>query len=176
MGILAYADDFEDKVVSAGYKVKTLDYHWFELIAPYYRMGRTSANQHVSMYDSAYKRNNVIVGCPNYRSTMVWRPSFGLNDRLGLPDNKNTSNWTAASSKPKQDWTLSSLTHVSTRVLAGDVDGWTIGVSSNGPTWSFSRDDKRHRGKPNWIFCDFHVDSRTNNEIVWNVYDPSRAR
>ena len=75
MGILAYADDFEDKVVSAGYKVNTLDYHWFELIAPYYRMGRTSANQHVSMYDSAYKRNNVIVGCPNYRYTMIWRPS-----------------------------------------------------------------------------------------------------
>jgi prepilin-type N-terminal cleavage/methylation domain-containing protein/prepilin-type processing-associated H-X9-DG protein len=175
LAITAYAEEHEDVYPAARSSFTGPQVHWFELCAAYVDVGRSNGT-YVSRTSAAFARKNVIVGCPDYKynqATMSWRPSYGINMHMLLPDDKSCSNWDQ-SSLPKVHFTQGQVTHPSARPLAGDVDGWSLGVV-NGPWWSYANDQKRHRGSPNWLFCDLHTASMSNARLAYYAYDPASA-
>lgn len=166
--ITAYAEEHNDLYPAARIRVNGTQVHWFELCAAYVSVGNLGS-AYVYRTSAAYNNKNVVVGCPDFKRTMAWRPSYGINMYMRLPDDDSHSNWDGFSTRPKTHFLQTSITHTSVRPLAGDVDGWSLGVV-NGPWWSFARDDKRHRGRPNWLFCDQHVASTDNTTIAFHTY------
>jgi prepilin-type N-terminal cleavage/methylation domain-containing protein len=173
MAITAYADDHGDIYPAARIRVGGVQVHWFELCAGYVDIGSSSA-AYVYRTSSAFDGKNVVIGCPDYEQTMSWRPSYGINMYMRLPGEASCSNWDQ-STEAKAHFTQSEITFPSARPLAGDVDGWSLGVK-NGPWWSFARDDRRHRGRPSWLFCDQHVANMGNTQIAYNAYNPETAK
>jgi prepilin-type N-terminal cleavage/methylation domain-containing protein len=171
MAVYAYAEEHDGYLVSA---TTAADVHWFEQIAPYVTEGKVT-NGYVYMNDASYDRRNILVGCPDYKQTMNWRTGFGINERPLSPDNRNTTNWTSSAAYTKQDFPLARVTLMSTRILLGDVDGWSIGINPNAATWSFARDDKRHRKLPNWIFFDLHAAGVSNTIVPKLIFDPANS-
>lgn len=172
MAVHAYADDHDGYLVSAD---TAADVHWFELIAPYVTEGKVTGGTHVYMGDASYDRRNILVGCPDYKQTLNWRTGFGINERPLSPDNRNTTNWTSSAANPKEDFHLARVTLRSTRILLGDVDGWSIGINRNAATWSFARDDTRHRKLPNWVFFDLHAAGVSNAIVPRLIFDPANS-
>ena len=171
MAVVLYAQEHEGYVVSA---CLADGIHWFELIAPYVTEGKDSGG-YVSMYDASYDRRNILVGCPDYKQTMNWRTGFGITERPLSPANRNTTNWTSAAVYAKQDFVLAQVSDVSRRILLGDVDGWSIGINPNAASWSFARDDTRHRKLPNWVFFDLHAAGVSNTIVPKLIFDPDNS-
>ena len=171
MAVNAYAQEHDGYLASA---CLASGIHWFELVAPYVTQGKDSGG-YVLMTDASYNRNNILVGCPDYKKTLNWRTGFGITERPLSPSNTNTTNWTSGATYPKQDFALAEINQSCSRILLGDVDGWSIGINQNGPAWSFARDDTRHRNKPNWTFFDLHVGTVANTLVPMLIYDPATS-
>lgn len=173
LGINAYADDWQGLYPAARSRLNGgtgPQVHWFELIAPYLEVGAgTTGGEATHRSDDAFDRSNVIVGCPDFQKTRDWRPSYGINERMYLPDNDARSTWDAPG--PKVHFAQSQVSHHSTRPLAAGVDAWSIGVK-NGPRFNFGRDDSRHGGTVNVLFCDSHVASMDNDRLAEHCWDP----
>jgi len=171
LAINAYADDWEGIYPPARQRLPGgTQVHWFELTAPYLEVGAGGTGGVATHRgDDAFDRKNVVVGCPDFRKTRDWRPSYGINERMYLPASDARS--ALDNSGAKALFPRSRVSHHSTRPLAAGVDGWSIGVK-NGPYHSFARDDSRHGGQVNVLFCDGHVEAMSNDRLAEHCWDP----
>lgn len=173
IAIAGYAGDNQDILPSA--QLPGGGYHWYEIIAPYAGVGGGSGP--VSMYNASFDAKNVVGGCPNYKRTMAWRLGYAINHQLALPHSPRRSLWNTSniSMGRASDFVWSAVTHPSTRILVGDSDQWTLGVSLNGPTWNYGDPGPRHRDRAAWLHVDLHVATYDSTRAARRCYDPENA-
>ncbi len=179
-GILAYTSDSNDYLPPAVQVFPDGDHIWQNTVAVYLEAeekydGFTATNK-------LQNSNNVLKGCPDYVVSNANVLGYGINPRMLCPNNAQATS-DLRKTPPNYQPTIfhmSAMSHTSTRVIAGDTGWWYIDAGLNTatmtPRWYSGRDDGRHRGRPNWVFCDGHVASADNDTAVWYIGDPTRAQ
>jgi prepilin-type N-terminal cleavage/methylation domain-containing protein/prepilin-type processing-associated H-X9-DG protein len=129
--------------------------------------------------------------CPRqYGSTLD--TGLGISDQLGAVGNaKPSSVWDGSWPGGSIFWHLAGLSHVSQRILGGDIrtrafamiHATPFGAGYEFPNYNYTApgaDDDfcnsrpyRHRGLANYLYCDGHVAVRTRAEALRGVIDPA---
>lgn len=177
-GVIAYATDWQGLLLPAKQAGPAFNHHWHNVLATYLSDVETT-------YDAVDGNNlllvhSVIKGCPAFTSPLSYRFGYGYNKRPLQKENPklctDLTSGTSSSSYPSQA-SLAAVTQKAMRIMAGDIDGWTIDVGwSSGaakPVFRSGRDDKRHRRQPNWVFFDGHVACHDNDTAAWYIWDPA---
>jgi len=147
---------------------------WFIELVPYAGgEERTNTNR---ITDSD-RQHSVLKGCPSFvnTSTANWGflPGYGMNHKLGLPDDTGSSRLDGATKQPR-DWHSARVSHQSSRILFGDAYNTDLVPGSPEGTFHTNHDDEeRHGGRANYVFCDGHCESLDPTTAWWSVKDPS---
>jgi general secretion pathway protein G len=175
LGALAYGDDNHGRLPIAGQESTGHgdDTFWFALVAQYLDANKTGSDGVGIRGWTDLRQSSVIWGCPQYRKnpSLLWSCGYGMNFRLGLPDDHG-SNFKAAPGDvaaqawagPFRDFSLDSVGYASNRPLFGDSNSWGFPSGLTG----------LHRGKWCTAYCDGHVASLAPAIISAQCADPSR--
>jgi len=185
MGMLAYANDFDDavapsKVYTSFTNLSAAAYpsgvHWHDLIQPY-------VDRDNSRGSSANIGKGVLWGCPSWKGRSNggsgvnggWT-GYGKNYVPAAPVSWQLDSQPTA----VEEWSwpsgfrvfrFASITHSSSRVLAGDSQDWHIFPSNGqaGTFFSWSGEPRRHGGRANYLFFDNHV-ATLDPLAAWNGF------
>jgi len=172
MAYAGYAHDNEDQVaftrLNAGF--------WLNAIAPYADAGVGNS----SNAGQVRRTNSVVWGCANWKreSANAWSSGYGANPYLAHPDQPTLTNsidYTPLNGQSGFTFTgfvFGSIEYSSGRPLVMDYDsyqygqvGW-LGLATY-PTL------RRHVRKANVLFCDFHVASRSPEDVIIALKNPA---
>ena len=159
------------------------DILWFTLLAPYV--------EQVEDRQDLKNSKSVIWGCPVWDRTTAdaWRPGYGMNYRLRLPESGVSSNYM---NNGTVSFTFVGTTQQSRRFLVGDADHYWLqveanfggAVPSNCTGWKTTLSDPstphdacaplRHGRVANYLCVDLHVESVADDgRSHLGVWDPA---
>lgn len=189
IGVLAYADDHEDRVAPVRMYTAAFGWntHWFQLIAPY--MGSaTRSDGNASMAQA--QANRVVWGCPNWRGGTSngqiagWSPGYGMNLYLDRPNSWTYNAIGGGFGGTPGTFTMARLTYPSTRILIGDHHDYPlatgqppsgygpVGTSVNMNTWVTT--GQRHGPQhANYLFADIHVAKVAYRAVPYHIHTPA---
>lgn len=150
---------------------------WYLLLMPYFdrQMDRT---ERLDMVQGKIK--SVLKGCPSFKkdgNTWGWRFGYGMNYRLGLPENTKGSYFYGglALLGSFNDFHADAITHPSTRVFLGCSYNLALDPASTPGTFRTSpyNAERCHRGQANYLFCDNHVARRDPIQAWYGIRNPT---
>ncbi|MDA3961243.1 MAG: type II secretion system protein [Planctomycetota bacterium] len=166
----AYADDWDGFMVLGSNQFGPSKISWWLALDDYFDTGKASKG-----------KKSVFNGCPSYRahgskqtkSGGDYHPGYGINLRLGRPEDMWGSSYHAVGWVNARTWHQSTVTHHSSRVLFGDANDAWLNPGNTIGTWT-TGDPERHGSVAQYVFVDGHS-SALKSEAAWlGINDPAK--
>lgn len=180
LAIMAYTEDNHDLLPPVYTIEGTSTWWWWMELLPYLSRKHGTDYSAADRFD-VMRYRNVLRGCPLRRENFIgadWHIGYGMNGTLGRmgtdPSSTNTSS--NRNHATWRNWTLTQLTHPSTRVLLMDAERSELRPqASPGIFQTGFGDPLRHRGRANTLMVDGRVASLSPRDSWFGITDPRQV-